>query len=271
MATTGRMDPKARLSPLWPCFRPARHGSGQVCHPCRSRQVLEAIELHRRSGSMLRRRRWARGQAIVEFAMVAPLFFALIFGLIEFSLIGVSMSSYNLAAEDGARIGSLLGRTDPTVDQQIVSAVAAHVNGVSIAHPLTIEIFKADVTGQPVTSGGNIVENVYDINGNSIGTPSWPVSSRIDQLLSADYLGVRITYEYNYLTAFVSGGNSTLILTATSIQRIEPQDYQGRRAAPPVQLAMAGFQADMSIGTSPELSRFADRPRFSYFQSGESL
>src|SRR5215469_10075497 len=90
MATTGRTDPKARLSPLWPCFRSAPYRAGRVCHACRSRQVLEAIELHRRSGSNLRRRRWARGQAIVEFAMVAPLFFALIFGLIEFSLIGIS-------------------------------------------------------------------------------------------------------------------------------------------------------------------------------------
>ena len=226
-----------------------------------------------------RRRLRARGQAIVEFALVAPLFFALIFGLIEFSLISISISSYNVAAEDGARIGSLLGRTDPTVDQQIVTGVASHVTGVSVAHPLTIEIFKADVTGQPVTSGGNIVENVYDIHGNPIGTPSWPVSSRIDQLLSADYLGVRITYEYDYLTAFVSGGNSTLILTATSVQRIEPQDYQGRRAPPPppAQFAMAGYQADMNdmndmnIGMSPGLSRFADQRRVSYFMSGGSV
>ena len=226
------------------------------------------------SGPTPRRRLRARGQAIVEFALVAPLFFALIFGLIEFSLISISISSFNVAAEDGARIGSLLGRTDPTVDQQIVTAVASHVNGVSVAHPLTIEVFKADVTGQPVTSGGNIVENVYDINGNPIGTPSWPVSSRIDQLLSADYLGVRITYEYDYLTAFVSGGNSRLILTATSVQRIEPQDYQGRRAPPPAQFAMAGYQADMNIvniGLSPGLSRVADQRRVSSFMSGGSV
>jgi hypothetical protein len=225
-----------------------------------------------RTGLKARRLR-ARGQAIVEFALVAPFFFALIFGLIEFSLISISISSYNAAAEDGARIGSLLGRTDNTVDQQIVTAVASHVNGVSVAHPLTIEIFKADVTGQPVTSGGSIVENVYDINDVQISA-TWPVGSRIDQLLSADYLGVRITYEYDYLTAFVSGGNSTLILSATSVQRIEPQDYQGRRAPPPAQFAVAGYQADMTdmnIGMSPGLSRFADQRRVSYFMSGGSV
>jgi TadE-like protein len=177
-------------------------------------------------------RRRPNGQAIVEFALVAPLFFALIFGLIEFALIGVSISSYNLAAEEGARIGSVLGRTDPTVDQQIVASVRSHTSGIAAAQAVKIEVFKADVTGNAVTSGGNIVENVYDIQGNPIGTQFWPVDSRIDQLLTADYLGVRITYQYTYLTAFIAGGNSNLRLTATSVQRIEPQDYQGRLHEP---------------------------------------
>ena len=191
------------------------------------------------------RSRPARGQAMVEFALVAPLFFALIFGLIEFSLIGVSISSYNLAADDGARIGSLLGRTDPTVDQQIVAAVRSHVVGVAPAQPIKIEVFKADATGNPVIVSGKMVENVYDINGTSIptGTPGWPVDTREDTLIAADYLGVRITYQYTYLTAFIGGGNSNLQLTATSVQRIEPQDYQGRIAVPsrtPVRRTRAG-------------------------------
>jgi hypothetical protein len=189
-------------------------------------------------------RRRARGQAIVEFALVAPLFFALIFGLIEFALIGVSISSFNLAAEEGARIGSTLGRTDPTVDQQIVVSVRSHTSGIAAAQPLTIEVFKADVTGNAVINAGNIVENVYDIQGNPIGTQYWPVDARIDQLLTADYLGVRVTYQYTYLTAFIAGGNANLRLAATSVQRIEPQDYQGRIIQPsqtPVRFTFEGY------------------------------
>jgi TadE-like protein len=182
-----------------------------------------------------RGRRRPNGQAMVEFALVAPLFFALIFGLIEFALIGLSISSYNLAAEEGARIGSVLGRTDPLVDQKIVAAVRAHTSGIAAAQTVEIEVFKADVTGHPVTSAGSIIENVYDIQGTSLnppGTLPWPFDSRIDQLLTADYLGVRITYRYTYLTAFIAGGNSNLQLTATSVQRIEPQDFQGRLNEP---------------------------------------
>jgi hypothetical protein len=171
---------------------------------------------------------------MVEFALVAPLFFALIFGLIEFALIAVSISSFNLAAEEGARIGSVLGRTDPNVDQKIVASIRSHTSGIAAAQTVTIEVYKADVTGNAVINGVNTVENVYDGQGNPIGTQFWPVDSRIDQLLTADYLGVRITYQYTYLTAFIAGGNANLRLTATSVQRIEPQDYQGRLNAPPL-------------------------------------
>ena len=208
--------------------------------------VMRLGRLLLRSSSSLRisERRRANGQAMVEFALVAPLFFALIFGLIEFALIGISISSYNLAAEEGARIGSVLGRTDPTVDQQIVAAIRSHTSGIAAAQTVQIEVFKADVTGTAVTNGGNIVENVYNIQGNPIGTQLWPVDSRIDELLTADYLGVRITYQYTYLTAFIAGGNSNLQLTATSVQRIEPQDFQGRLIQPsetPVRFPVEGY------------------------------
>lgn len=202
-----------------------------------------------RSSSSCRpsKRRRPNGQAMVEFALVAPLFFALIFGLVEFALIGVSISAYNLAAEEGARIGSVVGRTDSLVDKRIVDAVRAHTSGIAAAQTVKIEVFKADVTGQAVTSGGNVIENVYDIQGTNLnppGTQPWAFDSRIDQLLTADYLGVRITYQYTYLTAFIAGGNANLQLTATSVQRIEPQDFQGRLTEPrqaPVRFPVEGY------------------------------
>jgi len=66
---------------------------------------------------------------------------------------------------------------------------------------------------------------------------NWPVDMRHDSLIDADYLGVRISYNYTYLTAFISGGNSTLSLTATSVQRIEPADFHTHRAPPSVALS----------------------------------
>ncbi len=177
-----------------------------------------------------RRRRLSRGQAMVEFALVAPLFFLLFFGFIEFALISASIASYNFAAKDGARVGTLLGRTDPTVDTQILNSVNQHVAGVVMATAVKLEIYKSDVAGDYILPGKTAaLEDAYDFSSQSWTVQTWQPPLRDDSLVNADYLGVKITYQYTYFTAFVSGGNSSLQLTASSVQRIEPQDYQSHR------------------------------------------
>ncbi len=201
-----------------------------------------------------RGRRLSRGQAIVEFAMVAPLFLLMLFGFIEFALIGASIAAFNFAATDAARLGSFLGRSDCRADSQMVNVIKGRVAGVVVAQLVKIEIFQSDATG----AYQGTVEDSYD---NTAGGPlecvpqlvggvcqpsppitglltcAWPPDSRNDTLIDADYLGVRISYNYTYLTAFISGGNSTLSLTATSVQRIEPQSFQGHRSLPGVALS----------------------------------
>src|SRR5260370_6631811 len=169
--------------------------------------------------------------------MVAPLFWLMLFGFIEFALIGASIAAFNFAAQAAPRLGSYLGTTTCDADMQMVNLVEARINGVVVAHLVKMEIFKSDAAG---TYQG-VVEDSYDNTAG--GTPTcaptvgvlssnWPVDIRNDSLIDADYLGVRITYNYTYLTAFISGGNSTLSLTATSVQRIEPQNFQGHRSLP---------------------------------------
>lgn len=169
---------------------------------------------------------------MVEFALIAPLFFTLLFGIVEFSLIHTAVDIMNFATKDAARIGSLLGRTDPTVDSQIVSDIRGRSTGIVIATITQIEVFKSNAAGGVTMVNNSPVEYVYDINGNNIGTTSWPVDQRRDTLLDADFLGVRVTYTYSYLTGFIAGVGAQLTLTATSVQRIEPQDYQGYHGAP---------------------------------------
>ena len=167
---------------------------------------------------------------MVEFALVAPLFFLLFFGFIEFALISASIASYNFAAKEGARIGTLLGRTDATVDTQILNSVNLHVAGVVMATAVKLEIYKSDVAGDYILPGKtSALEDAYDFSSKSWTVQTWQSSLRDDSLVNADYLGVKITYQYTYFTAFVSGGNSSLQLTASSVQRIEPQDYQSHR------------------------------------------
>jgi hypothetical protein len=175
------------------------------------------------------RARHSRGQALVEFALVAPILFLLIFGIIEFSLVNAAIGSYNFAAKDAARLGSLLGRTDTNADAQMIALIRSHVVGIAPAQLQEIDIFRSDEQGDPSTG----IQDAYDASGNPIGVPTWPPSMRNDTLIDADYLGVRIVYRYTYLTGFISGGSSNLTLDAVSIQRIEPQDFQGKIEAAP--------------------------------------
>lgn len=201
--------------------------------------MIECAPLARRklaAGRTSPRRR-SRGQAMVEFALVAPVFFLMFFGILEYALINSSIATFNFAADDAARIGSLLGRTDPNADTQIVNDVIGRTGGLVVAKAQLIEVYRSDAAGSPPPSA-NPVENSYSpVTGSPCSVCAWAVASRNDSLLNADYLGVRVTYAYTYLTAFISGGASQLQLTATSVQRIEPQDYQGRRPHIPAVLA----------------------------------
>jgi TadE-like protein len=204
----------------------------------------------RRRGAR-RGRRLSRGQAIVEFAMVAPLFLLMLFGFIEFALIGASVAAFNFAAKDAARLGSYLATTTCDVDNQMVNLIKGRVSGVVVAHLVTIEIFKSDATGAyqgtvedsyDNTAGGTapcwkVLAGMCPSGIQGLINCTWPVDMRNDSLINADYLGVRISYNYTYLTAFISGGNSTLSLTATAVQRIEPQSFQGHRSLPGVALS----------------------------------
>jgi Flp pilus assembly protein TadG len=177
---------------------------------------------------------------MVEFALITPVFFLVFFGILEFALITASIGSFNFASREGALTGSIYGRSsangDP--DQAIVTAVRNHVQGVVMAKGQEVDIYKADPNnGSCLTSGGSDIgvgtfgclEDQYQLNGQPLtgGSMSWPVANRNDTLLNADYVGVRVVYQYTYVTGFIGGLGSTLTLSTYSVQRIEPQDYNG--------------------------------------------
>src|SRR5215472_9797622 len=82
-------------------------------------------------GRLVRRRRArrvSRGQALVEFAMVIPLFLLMLFGFVEIALITASISAFNFAAKDAARLGALVGPTDANADPDIENLIHARVD-----------------------------------------------------------------------------------------------------------------------------------------------
>jgi Flp pilus assembly protein TadG len=65
-----------------------------------------------------------RGAAVVEFAIVAPIFFLLIFGMIEFGRVVMVQQLLTNASREGARLGVLNDATDTQVKSKVVSYLA---------------------------------------------------------------------------------------------------------------------------------------------------
>jgi len=80
-----------------------------------------------------------RGVAVVELAVVSPLLFALLFGIIEFGWLFTVQHTMVSAAREGARVGVLQGSTLEEVEAQIRAFLAP----MNLQDRVTIEITEA--------------------------------------------------------------------------------------------------------------------------------
>jgi Flp pilus assembly protein TadG len=64
-----------------------------------------------------------RGAAVVEFALVAPLFFMLIFGIVEFGQAFMVSQLLNSAAREGTRVAIASGSTNAAVEAAVLDVL----------------------------------------------------------------------------------------------------------------------------------------------------
>jgi Flp pilus assembly protein TadG len=76
--------------------------------------------------SRRRRGRKQRGQSLVEFALVAPLFLLLIFGICDFGIAFYSWITITNAAREGARLGAVQGTEGEIIGR--VNAATDHLD-----------------------------------------------------------------------------------------------------------------------------------------------
>jgi Flp pilus assembly protein TadG len=91
-----------------------------------------------------------RGAAAVEFAVVAPVFIMLIFGMVEFGRMVMVQQVLTNAAREGARLAVLDGATTTSVQTAVNSYLASGaVSGATVTvtpNPPTSAAFGAPVT-----------------------------------------------------------------------------------------------------------------------------
>ncbi|MGH8914483.1 MAG: TadE family protein [Acidimicrobiia bacterium] len=96
-----------------------------------------------------------RGATLIEFAVVAPLLFLLLFGVVEFARVAHGFTTVWTAAREGARYATTIGDNDSDglpnyLDcASITEAALGKVVGMTLATG-DVDIIFSDLTGTPV-------------------------------------------------------------------------------------------------------------------------
>lgn len=167
-----------------------------------------------------------RGATLVEAAIVVPLFFLLVFGLIEFGLGFKDWLSLNHGAREGARV-SVAAADDIRADQLALEALEDGLVGNMIDAVDRVEIADADDdtlvnTYLPAPSdacGWTPCPNP-DLNPTFEADVTWPPTARNVTEPDVDRVRISIVFVHDFVTGFV-GDDATW--TASKIMRIEPQ------------------------------------------------
>ncbi len=175
------------------------------------------------------RRRLSRGVTMVEFALVAPVFFVALFGALDGGLLMFSAGAMNHAAGTGmitvAQEGKTSSADTDAVNAMMSTGIAA--TGFAKLDDVDIYLIHIDPTSGAVTQdtnscGGAACVDRYGWNGTAAtvigGSVPWPPGSRSAALGSLTNIGITVKCHYNYF-AFNS---AKFNLAQTRYFRLEP-------------------------------------------------
>jgi hypothetical protein len=203
-------------------------------------------------------RRRERGQGLVEFAMLVPVFLLILTGLLEFGFIFDHAMTINYATREGARSGAAFAAGNTTtmicnpadggveVDKNIIAAVErvlqAPGSQVKSNRVAEIRIYKADTGGAQI--GG--LANVWTYSPGAgpvvdgqpldfvVAQSNWNACSRVNVWsgsVAPDSLGVSIRYTYDFVTPlanilsfFGPPGGVTLPISDRTVMALNPLD-----------------------------------------------
>lgn len=134
----------------------------------------------------LRRKKGEKGQSLVEFALLVPIFLLLLFAIVDFGMGFYSWITITNAAREGARLGAVLA-----TQQEITDRVYLTADVPKESTNMTVTVTNAQ--GQPGTSVVVQVDYNYDlitplagivqfVSGNAFG-PTLPLSSTAEMRL----------------------------------------------------------------------------------------
>jgi Flp pilus assembly protein TadG len=182
--------------------------------------------------------RSGRGQTLVEFALVIPIFMAMLIALVEFTFIFNAILATNYASRDAALLAAEAG-SDLGADCAILKAVEADIGAPADRSQIqAVEIFEATAagaqTGSPTVYSRTGTYGCTLPDGTAISLPytrtanDYAMSDRCNVLVGCpgsphlDHVGVRVTYRHTWRTPFGSSFGPFLDVVKANSMRMEP-------------------------------------------------
>jgi hypothetical protein len=207
------------------------------------------------------KRHRSRGQSLVEFTMVIPIFLTLFVAITEFSFMFTSYLGVNYASHDAAQMAATYGNAsgvDCAVLERVDHDITLPANATQIQAVDIYWVNTASGNASPVSGAENIYtydggsHQCYKPDGTTINVPfpiaataalestagGYPESTRCNVNSgincpatngvahgTVDTLGVKITYQYKWITPFpgmIGGSGNGPVFTSINIMRLEP-------------------------------------------------
>jgi Flp pilus assembly protein TadG len=198
--------------------------------------------MNQKAGDPHRRTDRARGQTLVEFALLFPLLWALLTGLIEFAFGFNAVLSVSYASRNAALVAAEASNS-ATADCSILHSIEGDFDApTSPAQIGTVDIYWTNADGVPysgiiTTYTRSTTSNIAcNVDGNTFSVPytltvnNYPPSLRCDVRTGCggthtglDTIGVKITYYYPFHTPYGAIlGNNGWTLIRSDEMRVEP-------------------------------------------------
>lgn len=160
------------------------------------------------------RRRGERGASLIEFAMIAPLLFILLFGVIEFARLVGSYTSVWTAAREGARYATTSGVD--TVDPSILRYKSCDgILAAAQAKIVMTEVTAANIEISWVAEDGTVLADC-----DSSTAPIDPATDHNLILPTGTQIQVRVTDAFDGVVPIVGGMLDGIDLSSTQKRSI---------------------------------------------------
>lgn len=148
------------------------------------------------------------GQSMVEFALLLPLLSAILFGIIEISIVLTAYVGMTDSAREAARAGSIYQETAPLTALSDVAAMDSR---------------RQQSVSSVITDTLSPIINTSLLTTTLSYTPTVPLESNLYR--GGDTINVHMTYTHNLFFGML--GSRQINLQATSTMRIEPGGVRG--------------------------------------------